>query len=168
MWRALAVRLHADEARLRGAIRTALEAHHADVTREIQATANALYDELRRQPARLVALRTARATIDVGAVVLAIKTGGLSLMDAVWAPATFALSSLLLEGFAGVQMVTTAAGLKKRQYAAVQQTLVERVLAGELRALAGRLEDHGLFAISAARLEAAEQALRAWEEPPHA
>jgi hypothetical protein len=88
-------------------------------------------------------------------------------MDALWAPATFALSSLLVEGFAGVQMGATARRLKRRQVEAVQQELSEKVLATELRRLAERLSGPGVLGLSAGRLSAAGAALSAWQEMEH-
>ncbi len=167
VWQGLGGRLRAEEARLRTMFEQALQAHHARVTAEVHAAATELYEELKRQPARLAAVRTARATIDVGGLLLAVKTAGLSPMDALWAPATFALSSLLVEGFAGVQMGATARRLKRRQVEAVQQELSEKVLATELRHLAERLSGPGVFGLSAERLSAAGAALHAWQEMEH-
>ena len=164
VWRAVAKRLREDEQRLRTAFSTALETHHAEVTREIQVVANELYGQLRRNPARLAALRGARATIDVGTLLVTVKTGGLSPFDAVWAPATFAFSSLLVEGFAGAQMAVASRGLKNRQRETVRMTLIEHVLIPELRKLAENLNDQELMGISAARLSDAERALRTWEQ----
>lgn len=164
VWRALGRRLEADEERLRRTFRRAIEAHHGQVTREVQVVANELYEQLQRRPARLAALRTARATLDVGGLLLVVKTGGLTPIDVLWAPATFALSSMLMESFAGVQMAADAGGLKKRQYEAVQKTLGGQILVGELRGLAGSLSDEGLFGILAEQLATADGALRAWEQ----
>jgi len=119
VWRAVAQRLDRDEGRLRQVFRNAIVEHNRQVAREIHAAANSLYEELQTQPARLVALRTARTTIDVGYLLLAVKIGGLTPLDALWAPATFGLTSLLMEGFAGVQMGHVARRLKKQQYEAV-------------------------------------------------
>jgi hypothetical protein len=163
VWRALGRRLQAEETRLRAEFSDALSAHHAEVNREVRAVAEALYGQLQREPGRLLALRGARATLDVGALVLAVKTGGLSLVDALWAPATFALSSLLVEGFAGLQMSGAARDLKKRQREAVERTLLEPVLGRRLRALAEGLDEAELIGVSAERLEQATRALRQWE-----
>jgi hypothetical protein len=164
VWRAITQRLDREEGRLRQAFRNAIVEHNRRVAREIHAAANSLYEELQTQPARLVALRTARMTIDVGYLLLAVKIGGLTPLDALWAPATFGLTSLLMEGFAGVQMGHVARRLKKQQYEAVQKVLIESVLLPELRALAANLEDEGLFAIPAERLAEAVTALNAWEQ----
>jgi hypothetical protein len=159
------LRLEREEGRLRRAFQTAIEEHHRQVAREIQAAANQLFEELQQQPTRLAVLRTARATIDVGYLLLAVKTGGLTPLDVVWAPATFGLTSLMVEGIAGIQMGHVARGLKKMQYEAVQATLIQDVIFPELRGMAASLEGEGLFAIPPEDLEQAAAALRAWGQP---
>ena len=162
VWRAIAARLQSDERRLRDVFETALLAHHEEVKNEVQTAAGQLYEELRKHPARLAALRTGRAAIDAAAVALALKTGGLTPVDAVFAPASFAVSSLLMEGIAGLQMGSVARDLKKRQLKAVQSKLVQNVLGAELYALAGNLQAKGLLGIPPQRLEEAGRALHAW------
>ena len=164
VWRAVTQRLDREEGRLRQVFRNAIVEHNRRVAREIHAAANSLYEELQTQPARLVALRTARTTIDVGYLLLAVKIGGLTPLDALWAPATFGLTSLLMEGLAGVQMGHVARRLKKQQYEGVQKVLTESVFLPELRALAANLEDEGLFAIPPEHLAEAVAALNAWEQ----
>jgi hypothetical protein len=163
VWRAVTLQLEREERRLRQVFRNAIEEHHRQVAREIHAAANRLYEELQAQPARLAALRTARTTIDVGYLLVAVKTGGLTPLDALWAPATFGLTSLLMEGLAGLQMGHVARRLKKKQYEAVQKVLIESVFLPELRALAANLEGEGLFAIPPEHLAEATAALGAWE-----
>ncbi len=162
VWRAIAARLQTDERRLRDVFETALLAHHEEVKNEVQTAAGQLYEELRKHPARLAALRTGRAAIDAAAVALALKTGGLTPVDAVFAPASFAVSSLLMEGIAGLQMGSVARDLKKRQLKAVQSKLVQNVLGAELYALAGNLQAKELLGIPPQRLEEAGRALQAW------
>ena len=130
---------------------------------ELHRAANKLYAELQRQPARLAALRTARATLDVGSILLAVKTGGLTPLDAVWAPATFAVTSLLMEGFAGLELGLAARELKARQRAAVQEEFVTRTLVRELNHLAEQLDGATLLAIAPDELSAAARALTAWK-----
>jgi hypothetical protein len=168
VWRAIAQRVQSDEQRLRGVFEKALLSHHEEVRREVQAAASQLYEELRKHPARLAALRTGRAAIDAAALALAVKTGGLTPVDAVFAPASFAVSSLLMEGIAGLQMGSVARNLKKQQLEAVQTQLVQGVLGAELYGLATNLQMRGLLGISPQRLEEAARALRAWgrEEKP--
>jgi hypothetical protein len=162
VWRAVAQRLQNDEQRLRGVFEKALLSHHEEVRREVQAAASQLYEELRKHPARLAALRTGRAAIDAAALALAVKTGGLTPVDAVFAPASFAVSSLLMEGIAGLQMGSVARNLKKRQLEAVQSQLVQGVLGAELYGLAVNLQMPGLLGIPPQRLEEASRALRTW------
>lgn len=163
VWRALERRLEAEQAALERQFHTALEAHNREVAAQIQASASRLYEALRRQPGRLTALRTARATLDVGGILLAVKTGGLSMMDAVWAPATFAFSSLLMESFAGAQMRAAAHALKNEQRGAVQRALLDAVLRPALLWLTDALEGDDLVGLGPQRLTDAEAALRAWE-----
>ncbi|MBU0638743.1 MAG: 50S ribosome-binding GTPase [Planctomycetes bacterium] len=163
VWRALSRRLEREEGHLRDRFRVAVEAHHEHVTREVHVVANQLFEDLKGQPARLAVLRTARATIDVGYLLIVVKTGGLTPLDVVWAPATFGLTTLLMEGIAGLQMDRVSKDLKRRQLESVQQSLVQEVFVRELRSLVENLDDEGLFAISPARLEHVERALSEWE-----
>jgi len=163
VWRALADRLERDRDRLRETFESLVQAHHEQVGQEITATARRLYEELRHHPARLAALRTARASIDVGSLLLAIKTGGLTPLDAIWAPASFAATSLLMEGVTGLEMSREARQLKQRQRVAVQEQFVDGTLLGELSRLAEDLEGAGLLAIGPSQLRDASRALAAWE-----
>jgi hypothetical protein len=165
LWLALEQKLETEEPRLNERFEEAIKAHHALVLQQIQATANALYAELQKQPARLQAIRTARATIDALSLVLAIKTGGLSPLDVVWAPAAFSLSSLLMEGGAGLEMQRRERTLKAEQLKAVQAGLVENTFVRDLEQLLESLTDPALFAISRERVHEATQALQTWETP---
>lgn len=162
-WSALEARLSARRDALRQSFEAAIQSHHAEMTRAVRDVANRLYAELQRQPARLAALRAGRLTIDLGTILLAVKTGGLSPLDAVWAPAAFALSSLLLEGATGLEMRHLDRGLRTRQAAAVERTLVQGTFVREWRALVEDLTGPGLYGISAAQVAAARAALDAWE-----
>jgi hypothetical protein len=165
-WLALEQKLEAELPRVRHVFDAAIAAHHRQVSEEIHAAAHRLYAELQKSPKRLAALRAARATIDVGAVVLAMKTGGLSLLDAVWAPATFALTSLLMEGIAGLEMGRGARELKLRQRAAVERALVGQMLLPQLTHVTAGLEAAGLFGLAPADLRTATEALARWETQP--
>ena len=94
-----------------------------------------------------------------------MKTGGLTPADALWAPATLAFSSLLVEGFAGLQMSGTARELRKRQLAHVRDTLIDQTLRPTLRSVARELHDDALTGISEAELQKAESAIADWERP---
>lgn len=162
VWAALAQRLTDDAPRLKEEFRGAIEAHHAAVTAEVRVTARQLYETLRRHPGRLTTLRGARAAIDVGYVLLAVKTGGLTPLDAVWAPATFAVTSLLMEGVAGAELRRAAGHLKEKQRVAVRDTLVGQHIAAELATVATELDGPTWLAIHADDVTAAEAALHEW------
>jgi GTPase SAR1 family protein len=162
VWQALARQLQRDEDRVRQAFEAALRTHHEQVTGEIRAAATSLYAALQKQPTRLAALRAGRVAMDVGTLLLAVKTGGLTPLDIVWAPAAFGLTSLLMEGAAGLEMQRVDRQLKARQQAAAAE-LVQGTLVRELTGLAMRLDDARLFGLTSDRLDAAAQALAAWE-----
>ncbi|MFQ5807279.1 MAG: GTPase [Phycisphaerae bacterium] len=164
VWRALAQRLEQQEARLRATFQAAAQKQREDFAPVIHATANRLYESLQEKPALLNTLRAARATTDVASIALAIKVGGLGLNDLLFAPAIFALTSMLTEGALGSYMTHIAHELKKRQFEHVNAKLIEDVFAKELHNLAVGLKDAGLFGISPEQLRAAAQALEAWEQ----
>lgn len=168
VWRALDRRLQANREELRSILRDALAAHHEQLSREIHAAATELYESLQQHPRRLAALRAGRTSMDVGYMLLAVKTGGLTPIDVVWAPATFAFTSLLMESFAGMHMRRIGRNLREKQLARVRRDLVDGVLRAELHALAEQLDEEGLFGISAAELHEARQALNSWEQLVHA
>ena len=164
VWQALSTRLLDEEPQLRARFEAALREHHDQVARDIHAAAGQLFEGLRAHPARLAALRAARTTLDVGMLALAVKTGGLSPLDAVYAPATFALSSLLVEEVAGLRMSHVSRNLRNGQYDAVRGSLVEGLLVRELRAVADGLSGPDLVAVSPGQLAAADRTLANTED----
>lgn len=164
VWHALSTRLLDEEPRLRVRFEAALREHHDQVVRDIHAAAGQLFEGLRAHPARLAALRAARTTLDVGMLALAVKTGGLSPLDAIYAPATFALSSLLVEEVAGLRMGHVSRNLRNGQYDAVRGLLVEGLLVRELRAVADGLAGPDLVAVSPDQLAAADRSLAGTED----
>ncbi len=162
LWNAMAQHLEQTLDAMRQRFDEALTAHNADVQREVRQTADQLYRELQRHPTRLTMLRTARTSIDAGALLLAFKSGGLSALDAVWAPTAFALSSLLMEGAAGLEMRRAAHDLKQRQKAAVA-AFAERQVIDPFRAIAADLRGAGIIGISPEELQRAEADLQEWE-----
>lgn len=162
-WLALGQALDAQGAFLRSTFEAAIETHHRQVAQEIDAAARSMFEMLRRDPTRLAVARTLRAGMDVGSILLAIKTGGLSMLDAVWAPAAFAAGSLLLEGAANLDLQRANAELKRRQLDAVRRVLVPEALARPLRAVVDELAGPGLFNVSPADVEAALRAVDALE-----
>jgi hypothetical protein len=164
VWRALAKRLEQHDARLRARFQAAAQQQREEFAPVIQATANQLYETLQNRPAMLNTLRAARATTDVAAIALAIKTGGLGLNDLLFAPAMFALVSMLTEGALGTYMTRIAKDLKKRQLEHVESTLIKGVFAEELDELAVDLKDTDLFGVAPEQLRVATAALEAWEQ----
>lgn len=164
-WQALATRLAAQREQLLASFELALQGHHARVQQEITGAARRLYLLLQEHPQRLNLLRTLRTSLDLSGVLLALKTGGMTPFDAVWAPAAFGLTSLLTEGATGLEMRRVNAQLKARQRAMVVQELVEGTLRRELLELPDQLDDPGVFGIAAEDLAAAEHALATWEAP---
>jgi len=162
VWEALGAGLDRAGGGLRESFDAALHEHHARVTAEIHATARALYEELRGQPTRLAALRTARAALDMGALLLAVKTGGLTPLDVIWAPTAFALASMLMEGMAGLQMQRADRQLRARQRAAAEE-LVRVYVVQALDRLSSELTGPGVFGLPAERVVAAAEALAVWE-----
>ena len=159
VWRAISTRLSTDESRLRDSFSAALRSHDEKIKEEVHAAAGELYEGLQKSPVQLAALRTARTTLDVGMLVLALKTGGLTPLDAVYAPATFALSSMLVEEMAGLKMGHVARNLKSRQLAVVRSTLVEGTLIHELSGLIDRLGDATIAPIEPELLATADRQL---------
>jgi hypothetical protein len=166
VWQAIARRLERQSADLRQSFESAARAQREDFAPVIHATATRLYDTLQRRPALLNTLRAARATTDLAAIAIAIKTGGLGINDLLFAPAMFALASMLTEGALGSYMSHIASDLKKQQMEHVRTTLLQGVFAQELRNLTADLNDAELFGISAEQLREATAALDAWE-PNH-
>ena len=163
VWRAIAERLEQRAGRLRESFESAARAQREEFAPVIHATANQLYEMLQKRPAMLNTLRAARATTDVAAIAIAIKTGGLGINDLLFAPAMFALTSMLTEGALGSYMSHIAGDLKKRQLEHVRTRLVEGVFARELHDVTVDLEDAELFGISAEQLRVAAEALDRWE-----
>lgn len=163
VWQALDETLEAERPRLLDRFEAGIQAHHRFVEDEVRAAAQQLYGELQQQPARLAALRTARATMDLGYMLLAVKTGGLSALDAVWAPAAFAVSSLLMEGVAGLEMARQQHQLKARQKTALEEQFVRGIWVPALTALTERTAPGSPPRIGADELAVATAALDAWE-----
>jgi hypothetical protein len=164
VWRTLAQRLEQQQARLRTTFRTAAQQQREDFAPVIHAAANRLYEILRQKPALLNTLRAARATTDVASIALAIKLGGLGVNDLLFAPAMFALTSMLTEGVLGSYMSHIAKDLRKRQLEHVNAKLIEGVFAKELQHLAVGLEGRGLFGVLPEQLRTAARALAVWEQ----
>ena len=126
---------------------------------EIERSANRLYEQLKQQPATLNSLRVARVTTDAAAIVLAVKTGGLSAHDLVIAPAMLSLTSMLAESTLGRYMDKIAAELKQRQLEMVSNQLLVP-LQQELVEVKRYIDPAQQFNIPPGELAEAEQELK--------
>jgi hypothetical protein len=163
-WAALGARLAGQHQALAAEFSAAAHRHRLAFQGEIEQAAHELYDTLQEKPALLNTLRAARITTDTAAIALALKTGGVGLNDLLFAPAMVSLTSMLTEGALGSYMTHVAARLKQRQYAAVERDVFNGPVREALRQLPGTLEAPGLFGVSRADCEAAEQALAEWHD----
>ncbi len=167
LWRALVRRLDREEAPLRAVFQRAADDHRREFESEVRAAAERLYQRLHDSPVLLGALRTARASADVAALLLAIKTGGAPLHDLLLAPALLAVSSLLTEGALGGYVHRVAEELKQRQFERVCRTLVHGVFGRELEGLVQGLSGEELFGVSIGQMQQAAEALERWERESH-
>lgn len=120
-------RLHQSQSRILASTDAAMQAYQAQFEAEIQHAADRLYEKLQQQPALLNGLRAARVSVDAAAVVLALKTGGISMNDFILAPAMLSLSSMLMESSLGQYLNKVKADLKVQQLAKVQQIVLAQL-----------------------------------------
>jgi len=158
-WKNIDHELQHHKSELEKQISSAIQKHQQAFEPEIELAANKLYEYLTEHPVTLNSLRTARISADAGAVLLAIKTGGLSLHDLALAPAFVAITSFLAEGAVGQHMRTIEAELKKKQLASVQEHVFKNSLMKNLLELTDSMPKDGLYGFTKAELESAETAL---------
>ena len=163
VWRLIARCLEQQAPALRQDFEAAARQQRADFAPVIHATANKLFDVLRNKPTLLNTLRAARVTTDLAAIALAVKTAGLGMNDLLFAPAMFALTSMLTEGALGTYMIRASDELKRKQFEHMKSRFIDAVCAKQLVDLVSDLKDETLFGVSAEQLRDAEQALQAWE-----
>ena len=112
---------------------------------EIEAAAQRLYEGLQEQPLVLNSLRAARFGADAAGVALAVKSGGLGLVDLALAPAMLSVTSLLTESAMGKYIDGVMQDLRELQQERVQQLLVQDGLAFALGSLPSSLSDQPGF-----------------------
>ena len=112
---------------------------------EIEAAAQRLYEGLQEQPLVLNSLRAARFGADAAGIALAVKSGGLGLVDLALAPAMLSVTSLLTEGAMGKYIDGVMRDLRELQQERVQQLLLEEGLALLLSTLPASLSDQPGF-----------------------
>lgn len=119
--------------------------YQRDFEPEIKAAAEQLYAELQEQPVVLNSLRFARVGADAAGVVLAVKSGGLGLIDLALAPAMLSVTSMLTEGAMGKYIDKVMRDLRKIQRERVDKLLVQDGLLTVLTALPAELADQPGF-----------------------
>ena len=157
-WRHLWEAAQARQADIQRQTEAGIERYQQAFRPRIQAAAQALYEHLQEHPAKLNALRAARATADAAAVALALKTGGIGLNDLVLAPAMLSFTSMLTEGAVGQYLRGVEEQLKQEQRAAVDEHLFA-ALRDRLLRLPETMENEGLYALPPNDLTQAEEAL---------
>lgn len=162
-WEAVARGLAQRESHLREVFAAGAQRHHEEFAPHVRQAAETLFKRLQERPAVLNTLRGTRATLDAAGIMLAIKTGGLSPNDLLFAPAMFGLTSMLTEGALGSYMQTVAGDLRRKQLEHAQTRFFDAVARTELVALprAGG-GTAPIYGIERATLAEAEAALRNW------
>lgn len=155
-WLALQTELSRRELRLKQGFRTSIDRYRQEFQPRIDDLSNQLYEQLKRNPATLNALRATRVGADAGGIVIAVKTGTLGLYDALFAPAVISLTSYLTESVVGQYLRNVIAGLKREQYDRVS-TIIHEEVEQPLESL--QPSGEGLFGITAGELERARAAL---------
>ena len=158
-WKNLSIAFTANKADFEHQIEQSIKTHQQNFQPEIEAAANNLYAYLQQHPVTLNGLRTARVGADAAAVLLAIKTGGLSLHDLALAPAFVAITSFLTEGAVGQHMRGIENELKSKQLESVRQVLFLQILAPAMLQLSEEMPKASLYGISEQKLSEAETRL---------
>ena len=130
-----------------------LKEHYAFTAKQLQTefepkideAAKQLFDQLQEQPLLLNSLRAARATTDAGAVVLAVKSGGLAAADLIIAPAMLSVTSLLTESVLGKYMDRVKQKLKDEQQLQINNELFEKILRARLLSLTSSIDNKSLL-----------------------
>ncbi len=158
-WKSIAHTLRNQRPDIEQHFTQAVDAYQKKFQPEIEHSAHRLYEQLEQQPATLNSLRAARVTADAAAVVLTVKSGGLSVHDLIIAPAMLSLTSMLAESTLGRYMDKIATELKQRQLNMVSMELLAG-LHQEIFRLKDKADPAQRFQIPAETLAAAEQELR--------
>lgn len=155
-WRALEAELEGCEASLKQAFRASIDRYREAFQPRIDDLSNELYQQLKRNPATLNALRATRIGADAGGIVIAFNTGALGLYDALFAPAVLSLTSYLTESAVGQYLRSVIGGLKREQYERVS-AIIDEYVARPLAAL--EPEGPGLTGLGDADLARAREGL---------
>ena len=164
VWHAILQQLQQHDERLRATYQEAVRTQRTAFAPRIGEAANRLYELLQKRPAVLNTLRAARATTDVAAIAVAVKTAGLGINDLLFAPAMLSLSSMLTEGALGSYMQRVSNELKKEQREHMREHFFENVIARELVGLSESLSGGELLGIDEQQYAEATEALKRWEQ----
>lgn len=158
-WQGVIALYDQQEPEIRAAAAVAVKEYQEDFEAEIEAAGRRLYQHLRQHPATLNSLRAARATTDVAAVVLAVKTGGIGVNDLILTPAMLSITSLLAEGAVGQYMKQIGKELREKQLEQVRERIFERILRSRLLELPNQLSANQCLHIPRELVERAASAL---------
>ena len=158
-WKTIARTLRSERPTIEQHFMQAVTGYQEQFKPEIERSAHRLYEQLEQQPATLNSLRAARVTADAAAVVLTVKSGGLSVHDLVLAPAMLSLTSMLTESTLGRYMDRVAAELKQRQLERVTSDLLAG-LQQEIFNLKEKIDPTQRFQIPVETVAAMEQELK--------
>lgn len=159
-WRALEAELSRREPELKEAFRQSIDGYRAAFHPRIDDLSNQLYEQLKRNPAALNALRATRIGADAGGVAIAFNTGTLGLYDALFAPAVLSLTSYLTESVVGQYLRSVIGRLKREQYEQVS-AVIHQDVARPLESFQPR--GPGLLGISRSGLARARRGLAGLE-----
>lgn len=152
-WQALSLELRARRDSIGTAFDQSATQYQIDFEPRIDAAAERLYQQLKKQPALLNSLRAARVTGDAAAVALAVKSGGLAPTDLLVAPAMLSATTLLTESALGRYMTSVKAELKREQSTEVRQQVFEGVLGAALQNLPKSMDQSNLLGLDLTTLD---------------
>lgn len=94
---------------------------HMAISDEVDRTARAIYEDLERQPVKLISLRTGKFALDVGAIAGAVVMGGPGWNDVILVPLAASVSHMLIEFFGHQYVEVQREEARRRQEALVSQ-----------------------------------------------
>lgn len=159
-WRETALQLRLRRGDLMQQYQIAVRNYHDDFRQDVDAAAHRLYYKLQDQPFILNSLRATRISTDAGAMLLALRVGGIGVHDLVITPMLLTVTSLLTESAIGGYMHKVEAELKKHQLHTVKTQLFEACLREQLYLIPKTSRSALRFNITEEQCHRAEQALK--------
>ena len=159
-WRAVAAHMRQQREALSADFDQRILSYQRAFEPEIEAAAQQMYAGLQEQPLVLNSLRAARFGADAAGVALAVKSGGIGLIDLALAPAMLSVTSLLTESAMGKYIDGVMRDLRALQQQRVEQLLVQEGMATILLALPQTLaEQPGFYGLDQQQYKALAEAL---------